>query len=139
MTEEEANVQLLRDGYERWNGSKAESVAHWMGMIDENIRWCSLGAGAAGSEFTKECCSKADVAQYFAQLGEQWELVSYAADEFIAQGDRVVMIGSCAWRHRGTGKVARTPKVDVFRFRNGKVIDFMEYYDTAAVLAAAIA
>jgi ketosteroid isomerase-like protein len=137
MTEQEANVQLLRDGYERWNGSKAESVEHWMTLIDDDIRWRSLGAGAAGEAFTEECCSKPDVLQYFAQLGEHWELLSYAADEFIAQGDRVVMLGSCAWKHRGTGKVARTPKVDVFRFRAGKVVDFMEYYDTAAVMAAA--
>ncbi|MGJ7507219.1 nuclear transport factor 2 family protein [Variovorax sp. GT1P44] len=137
MTTEERNVEALREGYRLWNDSKADSAQHWMNMMTDDIRWRSLGAGAAGSESTRECCSKQDVQRYFQQLGEQWELVSYTADEFIAQGDRVVMLGSCAWRHRTTQKVARTPKVDVFRFRGGKVADFSEYYDTAAVLAAA--
>jgi hypothetical protein len=34
-------------------------------------------------------------------------------------------------KHRQTGKTAESPKEDVFRLRGGKVVDFMEYYDTA--------
>lgn len=137
MTEKNANVRLLEAGYEKWDGS-AQGVEHWMNLMSDDIRWRSLGSGAAGIEFTKQCRSKSDVLRYFAELGKQWKLISYKADEFVAQGDRVVMLGSCAWQHRGTGKVAETPKVDVFLFRDGKVIDFMEYYDTAAVLAATV-
>jgi ketosteroid isomerase-like protein len=29
-----------------------------------------------------------------------------------------------------------TPKCDVFRFRQGKVVSFMEFYDTARALEA---
>jgi len=47
------------------------------------------------------------------------------------------MRGSTAWRHKRTGKVADTPKVDFWRFRDGKAVEFYEYYDTAAVFAAA--
>jgi ketosteroid isomerase-like protein len=88
-------------------------------------------------EFTRACRSKEEVQTYFQELGKDWELLSYNADEFIAQGDRVVMLGSCEWKHRATGKIAKSPKADVHRLRDGKVVDFMEFYDTAVALAAA--
>lgn len=136
MTEQEGNVKVLREGYELWNKSKATSADYWMNLISDDVRWRTLGAGVAGAEFTKECCSKRDVQRYFEKMSEQWELLSYVADEFIAQGDRVVMLGSCKWEHRQTKKIVDSPKVDVLRFREGKIVDFMEYYDTAAVAAA---
>jgi len=58
-------------------------------------------------------------------------------DEFIAQGDRVVVVGRVAWRNRQTGKTVDTPKVDVWRIRDGKAVDFVEFYDTARSLEAA--
>ena len=64
-------------------------------------------------------------------------MLDYTADEFVAQGDRVVMLGSCEWKHRGTGKTVKTPKADVIRMRDGKIVDFMEFYDTAAAIAGA--
>jgi ketosteroid isomerase-like protein len=136
MTEQETNVAALREGYGLWNKSQAASAQHWMDMIADDVRWRSLGDGAAGAEFTKECGSKQEVLRYFEQMGAQWTLISYDANEFIAQGDCVVMLGSCEWKHRQTGKAVKTPKVDVMRFRDGKIVDFMEYYDTAAVSAA---
>ncbi|RZL89683.1 MAG: nuclear transport factor 2 family protein [Variovorax sp.] len=134
--EEQKNVEILRDGYQRWHESRADSAAYWMSLMADDIRWRSLGAGAAGAEFTRECCSKPEVQRYFEQLGAQWELISYTADEFVAQGDRVVMLGRAQWKHRTTGKIVDTPKADVHRLRDGKVVDFMEFYDTAAAIGA---
>ena len=33
-----------------------------------------------------------------------------------------------------TGKIVETPKVDFWRFRDGKAVEFYEYYDTARVI-----
>jgi hypothetical protein len=105
-------------------------------MISDEVQWHSLAAGAQGVEFTRCCSSKDQVKNYFLELAKSWEMVSYTADEFIAQGDRVVMLGSCEWRHRDTGKLLRSPKADVHRLRDGKVVEFMEFYDTAGAIAA---
>jgi ketosteroid isomerase-like protein len=40
-------------------------------------------------------------------------------------------------RNKATGKRFGTPKVDVWRVREGKITAFFEYYDTAAVAQAA--
>jgi len=73
---------------------------------------------------------------YFAGLTRDWEMIEYVADEFVAQGDRVVMLGRCSWRFKKTGKVVSTPKVDVWMMANSKAVAFFEYYDTAQVHAA---
>jgi ketosteroid isomerase-like protein len=64
-------------------------------------------------------------------------MVNFDMNDFVADGDRVVVIGRVAWRNKVTGKVADTPKVDIWRFRDGKAIDYAEFYDTARAFAAA--
>ena len=49
-------------------------------------------------------------------------MVYYRIDEFIAQGDAVVARGSTSWTNKKTGKTAETPKVDFWRFRDGKAL-----------------
>ncbi|MCP4319547.1 MAG: nuclear transport factor 2 family protein, partial [Hyphomicrobiales bacterium] len=61
---------------------------------------------------------------------------NYKVSRYIAEGDTVVAVGSTSWRVRATGKDFETPKVDVVRFEDGKIVSFFEYYDTAKILAA---
>ena len=63
-------------------------------------------------------------------------MVFYRVDEYVAQGPRVVALAECSWTNRNTGKTITIPKVDVWKFRNGKAIQFMEYYDTQKLLEA---
>jgi len=74
---------------------------------------------------------------YFNALLADWSMIRYTIDEYVAQGDAVFARGSCAWTHKRTGRSVETPKVDFWRFRDGKAIEFYEYYDTASVFAAA--
>src|SRR5262245_31047557 len=73
---------------------------------------------------------------YFDGLRADWEMIHYTVDRFAAQGDAVFMR---AWRHGRTGKTCDTPKVDFWRFENGKAVEFFEYFDTAREFAAATA
>ena len=134
---EQQNVEILRRGYALWNDTKANSVAHWLDLIADDVHWRSLADGATGMEFTGACACKADVQRYFANLADQWAMNYYSVDEFIAQGDRVVMIGRCGWRNKKTGATLDTPKVDIIKMRDSRIVDFFELYDTAKALAAA--
>ena len=138
MTIEADNVAIVREAYELWGDSKAGSIDHWMGLMADEVDWRSLAEGAAGLEFTRGASSKAQVRAYFEGLVRDWEMLSYVADEFVAQGSRVVMLGHCTWKHRATGKVVAMPKADALRLRDGKIVAFMEYYDTAQAMAAAM-
>ena len=136
MTAEADNVAKLKEAYRRWDESRASSIDSWLDLLADNVDFRSLADGAQGLEFTGRCCSKAEVGRYFIGLAAGWEMIHYTPDEFIAQGDRVVMLGSCSWKNRRTGEVLETPKADFWRFKDGKAVSFFEFYDTAQAISA---
>jgi ketosteroid isomerase-like protein len=127
----------LRAAYAAWHGSRGQDFDTWIDLCAEDIALGSLLRGRPGAEFTAPKRGKAGVRQYLAGLLAEWEMLHFHTEEFIAAGDRVVMLGQCAFRHRKTGKRVDTPKADIWRFRGGKAVEFFEFYDSAAVLAAA--
>jgi ketosteroid isomerase-like protein len=139
MGNEAANVEILKSAYARWNDTKGGSVDHWFAFIAEDIKFGSLAAGAPHVAFTTSYDNRKALRGYFEGLLKDWEMLHFTAGEFVAQGDVVFMRGTTAWRNKRTGKVFESPKVDYWRFRNGKAIEFYEYYDTAGVHAAAVA
>jgi len=137
MSQEETHVSLLKEAYQKWHDSKAGSADHWLSLMTDDIQFRSLAAGAARMEFTRTSTCKDDVKDYFAQLTSNWEMIRYNIDEYIAQGDRVVAFGSCVYKNKNTGRILDTPKADFHRFRDGKMCEFFEFYDTAQAIAQA--
>ncbi|MGE3992644.1 nuclear transport factor 2 family protein [Pseudorhodoplanes sp.] len=138
MANELENVAALREAYARWHESKGGSVDHWMELLDDNVSFGSLAGGALGAlPFATFYDRRTELRGYFEGLLRDWEMIYFTAQEFVAQGDAVVMRGATAWRNRNTGKTFATPKIDFWRFRNGRAIEFYEYFDTAGALQAA--
>lgn len=136
MTTENGNVALLKKLFGRWNDTKGGSVDEWLEHIDENVKWRSLAQGVEGAEFTKNADKLADVRAYFTGLNDTFEMIHYTIDEYVADGETVIAIGSTAWRNRATGESFDTPKLDVFDFNDGRIIGFLEFYDTQMVFGA---
>jgi hypothetical protein len=140
MTQEERNVAALREAYRLWNESKGGSVDFWLSLLSPEINFGSLAQGRVDSiAFTRTRRSRDEVASYLRELTREWSMIDYEVKEFVAQGSRVVAVGRTSWRNKRTEKVADSPKVDVWRFDDaGKAIEYYEYYDTAALIEAAI-
>ena len=137
MTEqEEKNMAIVSAAYQQWHDSKGGSVENWIDLMSDDVQFQSMGEDSGeGLAFARAYRSMAKLADYFRGLLQAMEMIHYTADQYIAQGDTVVMIGSTAWQSKATGKRFDTPKVDVLKLRNGKVVEFAEYFDTAKVLA----
>ncbi len=73
------------------------------------------------------------VAQFFSQLGANEESQEFEPREFVAQGDTVVALGHYKWLVKATGRTYSSNWVHVFTFGDGKVKQFREAMDTAAV------
>jgi ketosteroid isomerase-like protein len=134
---EAANVAMLQESYRRWHESRGGSVDHWMTICAENINFGSLAEAPPTMAFAKTYSNREAMRGYFDGLLADWEMIHYTVGEFVAQGDAVFMRGSTAWRNKRTGQTVDTPKVDFWRFRDGKAVEFYEYFDTARVIAAA--
>ncbi len=127
----------LKKGYELWANKDESAVPYFMELLSDDIKWSSLANGCEGAGFTKSRAGKPEVVGYFTELVGEWELVNYTADEFVAERDRIVMIGRCSFKNHATGSMVETPKVDIFRHDGLKITEFMEYYDTHQMVCAA--
>jgi ketosteroid isomerase-like protein len=76
------------------------------------------------------------VARFLATLDAELDYERWEPQEFIAQDDTVVVVGEERWRVKRTGKTVTNPWVLVLTLRDGKVIRFRNFEDTAAVAAA---
>lgn len=137
MSAESRNVAILKQAYDSWLASKGKSVNEWIDLCDANIAFGSLANGtAAKANYLTGYSTRDALTEYFAGIERDWEMLAYNAQDYIAQGDRVVVLLQCEWRHRRTGKVVTTPKADIWRLNDGKAVEYYEFYDTAQVHAA---
>lgn len=133
----EANVQLLKEAYRRWNDSKGASVDYWFdSVIGPQISFGSVPRGAQPLAFATDYNDRAKLRGYFDGLLAEWTMQHYTMEEYIAQGDVVVARGSTAWTCKKTGKTAETPKINFWRFKDGKAVEYYEYFDTNCVVEA---
>ena len=88
---------------------------------------CSVCRFAAGRD---------EVAQFFGQMAEVQDVVEYQPEEFIAQGDTVVVLGRFTMHVKATGKDSRSRWAHVWKVENGRASYVREYVDTLAVSQA---
>ena len=76
------------------------------------------------------------VGSFFSELADSQESVSFEPREFVAQGDKVVALGSYRWRVKKNGREYGGDFAHAFTVRDGKIAGFHEYMDSAAATAA---
>lgn len=127
----------LKAAYKEWNDTREGSAATWLALMADDIEMRSVADGAPGMEFSAPRKGKHTAHGYFTALNAEWEMVHHTPEVFLADGDRVAVFGKCAFRNRKTGKVAETAVANLWRFRDGKAVEYFELYDTARAFAAA--
>jgi len=137
MTTAQSNKAILSKAYQLWHETRGASIDHWLDISSDKISFGSLAQGAEPVRFTAQRNNKDEMRGYLKELTNDWKMIHYTVDHYIAEGDFVIAVGSTAWTNKATDKVADTRKVDVARFHEGKMIEFFEYYDTAALINAA--
>jgi ketosteroid isomerase-like protein len=104
-------------------------------QLTPDIKWFAIGPPhiipTAGTRYGRN-----QVAQYFSVLSASEEIKRFQVEEFIAEGNRVVAIGTSKIRLRDTATILETPWVHIFNFHNGKISEFRSFYDSAASVEA---
>ncbi|GEM_PF-269239 len=72
----------------------------------------------------------------FSRLGEEWDDFSATPQEYVVDGDRVVVFGRYKETYKATGVSLDIPFVHSWTVKDGKLIAFQQYTDTAALVAA---
>jgi ketosteroid isomerase-like protein len=77
-----------------------------------------------------------DLAQFFEGLAQTVEFELFEPREFIAQSDKVIVLLFERFSIRATGIAVDNDYVQVFTIKNGKVVQFLVFEDTAPIIAA---
>jgi ketosteroid isomerase-like protein len=136
MSEANRNVEMLKHAYRRWAETKGASSHDWLSICDDKIAFGSLAQGPKGAHYLTAFQERNALKEYFDGLARDWEMLDFVTEHYVAQDDRVVVLGRCSWKFKKTGNVVNTPKADSWRFKDGKAVEYFEYYDTAQVHAA---
>ena len=127
----EENLDVIRQGYEAFGRGDINALLE---SFDEEITWVTPGPNDLATSGRRT--GRQEVAGFFAAVNQLFEIQRFEPREFLAQGDTIVVLGSETAVARSTGRVIDLDWVHVFKMRNGKVVAFQEFFDTAAVLAA---
>ena len=129
------NVQIVRQIYTHLHMAGLQGdLTSALQPLAEDVEWQSPGPEAipwAGTVRGRE-----QVVQWFATRGKGIEVEQFIPREFIAQGNRVVVMCDEHSRVKATGKVYEVALLAVWTLLNGVVTHYRESYDTAAVMAA---
>ena len=139
MAEWESVLPKLKLAYAAWSESKGKSIETWLALCGEEIDFRSLASGGHNVPWTCNWTTRQGVRAYLEGLTAQFQMEHFTVERFVCQDDTIVVISETAWKNPRTGRRIDTPKVDVWKFKDGKAVGFQEFYDTANVAQAAAA
>jgi uncharacterized protein len=115
------------------SGDRDEIVA----LLSEDVEWWV--AGPPEIPYAGTFRGHEEVARFFATFNDSIDYESWEAQEFIAEGETVVVGGEERWRAKLSGQLVDNPWVLVITVRDGQVARFRAYEDTAAAKDAFLA
>ena len=126
----EKNVQVVKDFFAAiGSGDKQRLLA----LVVEDIEWIIPGEDWPLAGTHRGHAGLADVLQ---KANETVETSYPEPPEFIAQGDRVLVVGFATGRIKATNRTFKDHWVFAITVRNGKLTNVREYIDTQALARA---
>lgn len=132
------NVSIVRALYKTWRESRGNCPDALSEIFADTVQLASMDDRQPGLAFAQTAATRGDAVRYFSAILEEWEMVEHSPDELFGSGDRVAMFGRCAWRNKQTHKTAQCRIANFWRFSDGKVVEFIDVFDSARAVAAAI-
>jgi len=129
---EQQNVKLVQEAYAAF---KRGDIASVLNAMADDVSWFLPGPKDV-VPFVGQRRGRQQVAEFFSKMAELQDVEQFEPREFIAQGDIVVALGHYRWRVKATSRSFESDWAHAFTIRNGKVVNFHEYYDTNAGVEA---
>ena len=131
MSEQE-NLQIVQEGYAAFGRG---DIAALLETYADNIDWAMPGPPDlipyAGQRRGRE-----QVAQFYSTFPATEEVEQMDLQDFISQGDKVLVFGHYRGRVKSTGRSYTKDFIHVVTMRDGKVTKFREYVASDDMYAA---
>ena len=130
MSEHE-NRQLVEQAYANF---KAGDIPTLLQSMSEDITWQL--PEVENVPFSGKRQGRDAVGKFFLTLASLQDARLFEPHEFIAQGDKVVVLGHYVWEVKASRRTYESDFAHVFTVRGGQTVAFHEYTDTAAAAKA---
>ena len=127
----EKNVQTVKEFFAAIGRGDKEGL---LALVAEDIEWVIPGKDwpLAGTHR-----GHAGVAEVLQKASDEVETTYPEPPEFLAQGDRVMVVGVATGKIKATNRAFKDDWVFAITVRSGKVANIREYIDTQALARAA--
>ena len=109
-------------------------IAAVLSLLSDDVEW--ILPAIDNVSFSGARSGRAQVAEFFSSLAPQQDVIRFEPREFIAGEEKVVALGSYEWKVRSNGRTWRSDFAHVFTVRDGKIVRFQEFMDSAAAEVA---
>ena len=127
----EENKRVVQSIFEAFGRGDVPGV---LNHLSEDVTWKAPGPDVVS--YFGDRRGHAGAVEFFTQLGTTVDFEHFEPTAFVAEGDRVVVLGRERGRVKGTGKTFDNEWALVFTLSGGKVTGFQCYENTAAVAEA---
>jgi uncharacterized protein len=125
------NIELVQRGYAAFGNGDIDGL---LATMHEDVDWQTSGAADLPTAGSRR--GHAEVREFFKVIDQLIEFESFEPQTFMADAERVVVLGVDKFKVKGgSGKAIDESWCHVFTVRDGSVVAFREYIDTAALAA----
>jgi ketosteroid isomerase-like protein len=124
---EQENTKLVKRVYELF---KSGDVEGFLKMFSDDVSWET--PKVENTPFNGKISGHKNLVNWITMYSEAEEMLVFEQDEFIAQGDKVVVLGHGTTRTKSTNKEYATNLVHILTVKDDKITGFRELFDTAA-------
>jgi len=101
-----------------------------LAAMADDIQWTEADGFPLAGTYVGPQAVLEGVFMRLAEIGDDFAVVP---EQFVAEGDTVVALGSYTWRHKSSGDAAVVKMVHVWTMAGGKAVAFQQHVDTLRV------
>jgi len=123
----EQNKSVVNQAYSNFKSGDIDSL---LSLMADDVTWTLPqmdGVPFAGARNGREA-----VGEFFATVDSSQESLRFDPRQLIAEGNTVVALGNYQWKVKSNSREFGGDFAHVFTIRDGKIVAFNEYMDTAA-------
>ena len=128
---QQKNVQLVKKLYGAFQKGNIQFI---LDALAEDVDWELVGP--VDVPYAGKRSGRAQVLEFFKVIDRTAEYEEFLPKEFIAQGNKVVVLGHERGRIKSTGRTFENDWMMLFILRGGKIVRHICYEDTGKMLTA---
>jgi ketosteroid isomerase-like protein len=127
---EQQNLDVVHSVYSAFGRGDLDAV---LAQLDPQVSWRTPGAPDLPTAGLRQGVPA--VREFFGLLLNTFDIAEFRPQDFLAAGDKVVVLGVSREGPKGSGRLVDFRWVHVFTFRNGRIVAFEEPADVSELVA----